>query len=228
MSFFTALVILAWNQLSLEHKTLSFSARTGQEQAQLQSLRAARLPCKSRADRLHASGSGGFELLFHRSVKQSKDALQSVIDFSDSDRRSFRCRTTLAQTATIIISLVARLWHNGDPLIAKMAEHDLSALDGLLDELDIEEKGNEDPRAAKLIALFEKAKATYTAKIDYPTWFIASSSLNNSDACGSTSPFDVSTFKVPSQTSSWHSAKPTAQAQPRRNGPSATLHTGPL
>ncbi len=51
MSFFTALVILAWNQLSLEHKTLSFSTRTGQEQAQLQSLRAARLPCKSRADR---------------------------------------------------------------------------------------------------------------------------------------------------------------------------------
>ncbi len=74
MSFFTALVILAWNQLSLEHKTLSFSARTGQEQAQLQSLRAARLPCKSRADRLHASGSGGLRLFFIDRSSNSKDA----------------------------------------------------------------------------------------------------------------------------------------------------------
>ena len=71
-----------------------------------------------------------------------------------------------------------------------MTEHDLSALDGLLEELDIEERGPEDPRAAKLLALFEKAKATYTAKIDYPTWYMPSST--------STAPFDVSTFKVPS------------------------------
>ncbi len=154
--------------------------------------------------------------------------LQSVIDFSDSDRKKLSMSDDPCSNPTIIISLLARLQHVRDPLIAKMAEHDLSALDGLLDELDIEEKGNEDPRAAKLIALFEKAKATYTAKIDYPTWFIASSSLNNSDACGSTSPFDVSTFTVPSPTELLHSAKPTAQAQQRRNGPSTTLHTGPL
>ncbi|SPO23203.1 uncharacterized protein UTRI_01881 [Ustilago trichophora] len=74
-----------------------------------------------------------------------------------------------------------------------MAEHDLSALDGLLDELDIEEKGPEDPRAAKLIALFEKAKATYTAKIDSPSWYIASSSSSST-----TSPFDISSFQIPS------------------------------
>ncbi|SPO21891.1 uncharacterized protein UTRI_01881_B [Ustilago trichophora] len=74
-----------------------------------------------------------------------------------------------------------------------MAEHDLSALDGLLDELDIEEKGSEDPRAAKLIALFEKAKATYTAKIDSPSWYIASSS-----ASSNTTPFGISSFRIPS------------------------------
>ncbi|TKY87102.1 hypothetical protein EX895_003779 [Sporisorium graminicola] len=71
-----------------------------------------------------------------------------------------------------------------------MAEHDLSALDGLLEELDIEERGNEDPRAAKLKALFEKAKAEYTAKIDVPTWYISSHT--------SGAPFDADAFKVPS------------------------------
>lgn len=71
-----------------------------------------------------------------------------------------------------------------------MTEHDLSALDGLLDELDIEEKSAEDPRAAKLVALFEKAKAEYTAKIDFPTWYIHSGA--------NTSQFHPSTFTVPS------------------------------
>ncbi|CBQ71916.1 conserved hypothetical protein [Sporisorium reilianum SRZ2] len=71
-----------------------------------------------------------------------------------------------------------------------MAEHDLSALDGLLEELDIDERGDEDPRAAKLKALFEKAKAEYTAKIDVPTWYISPHA--------STAPFDVETFTVPS------------------------------
>ena len=71
-----------------------------------------------------------------------------------------------------------------------MTEHDLSALDGLLDEIDIDEKGDQDPRAAKLIALFEKAKVEYTAKIDVPTWFISSTS--------SIAPIDALTFKVPS------------------------------
>lgn len=71
-----------------------------------------------------------------------------------------------------------------------MTEHDLSALDGLLGEIDIEERGNEDPRAAKLKALFEKAKAEYTARIDVPTWYISSSS--------STAPFNIDTFAVPS------------------------------
>ncbi|CDR99808.1 uncharacterized protein SPSC_02953 [Sporisorium scitamineum] len=71
-----------------------------------------------------------------------------------------------------------------------MAEHDLSALDGLLDELDIEEKGNEDPRAAKLKALFEKAKAEYTAKIDVPTWYISPHA--------SSAPFNVDKFNIPS------------------------------
>lgn len=70
-----------------------------------------------------------------------------------------------------------------------MTEHDLSALDGLLADLDIEEKGDEDPRAAKLQALFEQAKASYTAKIDIPTWYISSTS--------STAPFDIDTFTVP-------------------------------
>lgn len=68
-----------------------------------------------------------------------------------------------------------------------MADHDLSALSGLLgDDLDIEEKPS-DPRAAKLLALFQHAKATYTAKIDTPTWYIPSSST----------PFDISSFTVP-------------------------------
>nr|CDI52565.1 hypothetical protein BN887_04068 [Melanopsichium pennsylvanicum 4] len=70
-----------------------------------------------------------------------------------------------------------------------MTEHDLSGLDGLLDDLDIEEKGPEDPRAAKLLALFEKAKATYTAKIDYPTCVPSPAQLlaqRKSDRTGST------------------------------------------
>lgn len=71
-----------------------------------------------------------------------------------------------------------------------MTEHDLSALDGLLDELDIEEKGNEDPRAAKVKALFEKARAEYTAKIDGPTWYISPTI--------STAPFSIESFVVPS------------------------------
>lgn len=71
-----------------------------------------------------------------------------------------------------------------------MSEHDLSALDGLLDELDIDEKGDQDPRAAKLKALFEKAKAEYTAKIDVPTWYISPST------CSAT--FQISNFVVPS------------------------------
>ncbi|EST07663.1 hypothetical protein PSEUBRA_002756 [Kalmanozyma brasiliensis GHG001] len=70
-----------------------------------------------------------------------------------------------------------------------MTEHDLSALDGLLADIDIEERGDEDPRAAKLQALFEQAKASYTAKIDIPTWYIASTS--------STAPFNIDTFAVP-------------------------------
>lgn len=74
-----------------------------------------------------------------------------------------------------------------------MAEHDLSALSGLLGELDIVERGPGDPRAAKLAALFQKAKQTYTAKIDTPNWYIASSS-------SSTTPFDIHAFEVPSPT----------------------------
>ena len=74
---------------------------------------------------------------------------------------------------------------------ATMADHDLSALDGLLDDLDIEEKDSSiDPRAAKLKALFLKAKAEYTAKIDYPTWYIPTTS--------STAPLDIDTFTIPS------------------------------
>ncbi|GAC96265.1 amino acid transporter [Pseudozyma hubeiensis SY62] len=71
-----------------------------------------------------------------------------------------------------------------------MTEHDLSALDGLLDELDIEEKGDHDPRAAKIKALFEKARAEYTAKIDTPTWYI-------SPSANTTAPFDIDSFVVP-------------------------------
>lgn len=51
-------------------------------------------------------------------------------------------------------------------------QHDLSALDGLLGDLDIADVPTEDPRTAKLQALFEQAKATYTAKIDSPRWFV--------------------------------------------------------
>ncbi|KAJ9478222.1 Amino acid transporter [Pseudozyma hubeiensis] len=72
-----------------------------------------------------------------------------------------------------------------------MTEHDLSALDGLLDELDIEEKGDHDPRAAKIKALFQKARAEYTAKIDTPTWYVSSSA-------SPTAPFNIGSFIVPS------------------------------
>lgn len=68
-----------------------------------------------------------------------------------------------------------------------MAEHDLSALDGLLGEIDIEEKGSEDPRAAKIQALFQRAKAEYTAKIDTPAGFITPPSAS----------FVAATFQVP-------------------------------
>lgn len=74
-----------------------------------------------------------------------------------------------------------------------MTEHDLSALHGFLDDLDIVENGNEDPRAAKLKALFEHAKATYTAKIDTPTWYISPATPSIT-----TNRFDLATFTIPS------------------------------
>ncbi|PWZ00556.1 hypothetical protein BCV70DRAFT_199828 [Testicularia cyperi] len=80
--------------------------------------------------------------------------------------------------------------------------HDLSALDGLLGDIDIQEQPSQDRREAKLEALFQEAKRTYVAKVDSEAWYLDSdpSAVATQLIEEPRHRFDPATFYVPSPT----------------------------